>query len=282
MYWPEEWDANQGEDFMNINKEWSTLKIEVAESFATITINRPTKLNALNVELLSELKEVLTELKKDETFAIKGLIVTGEGEKAFIAGADILEMSDMTASDAYTLGHLGQQVSVLLETLQIPVIACVNGFALGGGCEMAMSCDFIYATNNALFGQPEVKLGLIPGFGGTQRLAKLVGRNHAKEIIYTGRNVTAVEAQSLGLVLKTFATKAEMLAEAIKTLKAISTNSSFAVSIAKKVMNEGIDLTTTEGLQLEKRQFSGIFTSEDMREGTRAFLEKRIPNFKGK
>jgi enoyl-CoA hydratase len=267
---------------MNINKEWNTLKIEVVESFATITVNRPTKLNALNVELLSELKEVLTEIKKDEVFAIKGLIVTGEGDKAFIAGADILEMSDMNASDAYTLGQLGQQVTVLFETLQIPVIACVNGFALGGGCEMAMSCDFIYATSNALFGQPEVKLGLIPGFGGTQRLAKLVGRNQAKEIIYTGRNVTAAEAQTLGLVLKTFATKAEMMAEATKTLKAISTNSSFAVSIAKKVMNEGIDLTTTEGLQLEKRQFSGIFTSEDMREGTLAFLEKRTPIFKGK
>ena len=282
MYWPEEWDANQGEDFMNINKEWSTLKIEVAESFATITINRPTKLNALNIELLHELKDLLSELNKDEDFVIKGLLLTGEGDKAFVAGADISEMSEMNPSDAYTFGHLGQQVTLLFENLRIPVIACVNGFALGGGCEIALSCDFIYSTNNALFGQPEVKLGLIPGFGGTQRLAKIIGRNHAKEIIFSGRNVTAAEAQSLGLVLKTFATKAEMMIEANKTLKAITANSSFAVSIAKKVMNEGIDLTTTEGLQLEKRQFSGIFTSEDMREGTRAFLEKRIPNFKGK
>ncbi|MGZ3745669.1 MAG: enoyl-CoA hydratase-related protein [Pseudobdellovibrionaceae bacterium] len=249
---------------------------------AVITINRPTKLNALNIELLGELKELLIELKKDESFAVKGVIVTGEGDKAFIAGADIAEMSDMTPSDAYTFGQLGQQVTVLFETLHVPVIACVNGFALGGGCEIAMSCDFIYSTNNALFGQPEVKLGLIPGFGGTQRLAKLVGRNHAKEIIYTGRNVSASEAKELGLVLKTFATKEQMMEEAHKTLKAVSTNSSFAVSIAKKVMNEGIDLTTTEGLQLEKRQFSAIFSSEDMREGTRAFLEKRAPQFKGK
>ena len=267
---------------MNINKTFNTLKFEVAEKFGTITINRPTKLNALNVELLTELKELLTDLKNDEKFELLGLIVTGEGEKAFIAGADIAEMSDMNASDAYTFGHLGQQVTILFETLQVPVIACVNGFALGGGCEMAMSCDFIYATDNAVFGQPEVKLGLIPGFGGTQRLAKLVGRNHAKEILFSGRNVKADEALSMGLIVRKFATKEAMIEEAKKTLKAISANSPYAVSIAKKVMNEGIDLTVTEGLQLEKRQFSAIFTSEDMREGTRAFIEKRAPSFKGK
>jgi enoyl-CoA hydratase len=267
---------------MNTNRNWNTLNYEVKDSLGVITINRPTKLNALNVELLSELKELLLEIKKDEVFAIKGLIVTGSGEKAFIAGADIAEMSDMTPSDAYTFGHLGQQVTVLFETLQVPVIACVNGFALGGGCEIAMSCDFIYSTNNGIFGQPEVKLGLIPGFGGTQRLAKLVGRNRAKEMIYTGRNVNAEEACNMGLVLRTFATKEQMLEEATKTLKSVSSNSPFAVSIAKKVMNEGIDLTITEGLQLEKRQFSGIFSSEDMREGTRAFVEKRAPQFIGK
>ena len=247
-----------------------------------ITINRPTKLNALNIELLSELKELLLEIKKDEVFNLKGIIITGAGEKAFIAGADIAEMSDMTPSDAYTFGQLGQQVTVLIETLQIPVIACVNGFALGGGCEIAMSCDFIYSTNNGVFGQPEVKLGLIPGFGGTQRLAKLVGRNHAREMIYTGRNVHAEEAMAMGLVLKTFATKEQMIDEATKTIAVLAKNSPFAISIAKKVMNEGIDLTITEGLQLEKRQFSGIFSSEDMREGTKAFVEKRAPQFSGK
>lgn len=267
---------------MNTNKQYSTLKFELNEKFGTITINRPTKLNALNVELLSELKELLTDLKDDDKFALHGLIVTGEGDKAFIAGADIAEMSDMTPSDAYTFGQLGQSVTVLFETLQVPVIACVNGFALGGGCEMAMSCDFIYATDNAVFGQPEVKLGLIPGFGGTQRLAKLVGRNNAKELIFSGRNVKADEALRMGLAVRTFATKAEMLTEAMKTLKSCAANSPYAVSIAKKVMNEGIDLTIAEGLQLEKRQFSSIFSSEDMREGTRAFVEKRAPSFKGK
>lgn len=267
---------------MNTNKSFTTLKFEAQERFGVITVNRPTKMNALNTEVLSELKELLTELKSDDKFELLGLILTGEGDKAFIAGADIAEMADMTPSDAYTLGQLGQQVTVLFETLQIPVIACVNGFALGGGCEMAMSCDFIYATDNAVFGQPEVKLGLIPGFGGTQRLAKLVGRNNAKELIFSGRNVKADEALRMGLVVRTFASKEAMMAEAMKTLKAIAANSPFAVSVAKKVMNEGIDLTIAEGLQLEKRQFSGIFSSDDMHEGTRAFVEKRAPSFKGK
>ncbi|MBY0412590.1 MAG: enoyl-CoA hydratase/isomerase family protein [Bdellovibrionales bacterium] len=267
---------------MNTNKTYQTLKFALNDRFGVITINRPTKLNALNAELLSELKELLTDLKGDDKFEMRGLIVTGEGDKAFIAGADIAEMSDMTPSDAYTFGQLGQQVTLLFETLHVPVIACVNGFALGGGCEMAMSCDFIYATENAVFGQPEVKLGLIPGFGGTQRLAKLVGRNNAKEIIFSGRNVKADEALRMGLAVKLFPSKEAMMEEALKTLKSISANSPFAVSIAKKVMNEGIDLTISEGLQLEKRQFSGIFSSEDMREGTKAFMEKRAPSFKGK
>ncbi len=267
---------------MNINRDWHTLKIEKKDEFLILTLNRPTKLNALNVEVLNELKELLSELKKDEAFSIKGMLFTGEGEKSFIAGADISEMSDMNPSDAYTFGQLGQQVTLLMESLQIPVIACVNGFALGGGCEMALSCDFIYATNNAMFGQPEVKLGLIPGFGGTQRLAKVIGRSMAKEIIYTARNINLEEAKHLGLVQRSFATKDEMMAEAMNTLKAIVKNSPFAVSIAKKVINEGVDLTISEGLQLEKRQFSAIFSSEDMQEGTRAFMEKRVPVFKGK
>ena len=267
---------------MNTNKTYNTIKFELQEKFGVITINRPTKLNALNEELLGELKELLVDLQNDNSYQVMGLIVTGEGDKAFIAGADILELSEMTPSDAYRLGQLGQQVSILFETLQVPVIACVNGFALGGGCEMAMSCDFIYSTESGVFGMPEVKLGLIPGFGGTQRLAKLVGRNNAKELIYSGRNIKADEAVRMGLVVRTFPSKEAMMAEALKTLKNISMNSPFAVTIAKKVMNEGIDLTIAEGLQLEKRQFSGIFSSEDMKEGTRAFLEKRAPSFKGK
>lgn len=267
---------------MNIKSNWSTLHFELVEEIGYLTINRESKLNALNTDLLNDLKDFLTELNKDEHFKVKGLIVTGAGEKAFIAGADILEMSEMTPSDAYTLGHLGQQVTLLFEGLKIPVIACVNGYALGGGLEMALSADFMLGTESSVYGQPEVKLGLIPGFGGTQRLLKLIGRNHAKELIYTGRNINAKEALSLGLILKIFPTKAEMLKEAAGMIKMMASNSSFAVSISKKLINEGGDLTITEGLQLEKRQFSAIFSSEDMREGTKAFLEKRKPTFKGK
>lgn len=267
---------------MNINKNYHTLTFEIKDRFGLITINRPTKMNALNSEVLGELKELLIDIKSDSGFNVLGIILTGAGEKAFIAGADIAELSEMTPSEAYTLGQLGQQVTTLFETLQVPVIAAVNGFALGGGCEMAMSCDFIYATNCSVFGQPEVKLGLIPGFGGTQRLAKLVGRNNAKELIFSGRNVNAEEALRMGLIVRIFPSKEVMMDEAMKTLRAISMNSPHAVAVVKKVMNEGIDLTIAEGLQLEKRQFSGIFSSEDMREGTHAFVEKRAPNFKGK
>lgn len=267
---------------MNTSKEFSTIKYERKDGLGFLTINRPTKLNALNETVLSELRELLISIKAQMNYEIKGLIVTGEGDKAFIAGADIAQMSDMTPSDAYTFGQLGQQVTLLFETIPVPTIACVNGFALGGGCELAMSCDFIYATDNAVFGQPEVKLGLIPGFGGTQRLAKLIGRNKAKELIYTGRNMKIDEANALGLINKRFATKEEMINEAVKTLNQIAQNSPLAVSVAKKVINEGVDLTLHEGLQLEKRQFSGVFSSDDMKEGTLAFLEKRTPEFKGK
>ena len=260
---------------------WNTITFEMEGSFGLITINRESKLNALNTEVLSELKELLQEISKDEEFHIKGLMLTGSGEKAFIAGADILEMSEMNPSDAFTLGQLGQQVTLLFEKLSIPVVAMVNGYALGGGCEMAMGADFIFATENAVFGLPEVKLGLIPGFGGTQRLSKIVGRNVAKEMIFTGRNMLAHEAFEKGLVLQLFKSKAEMKAHAVKTLETIALNSPFAVATVKKVMNEGADLTIQEGLQLEKRQFSTIFTSLDMKEGTKAFVEKRKPIFKG-
>jgi enoyl-CoA hydratase len=238
-------------------------------------------LNALNEQVLTELKNFLTEFKLNNKNSVKGLIFTGEGEKAFIAGADIATMSSMTVEQGYKFGQLGQAVTVAFEGTSVPVIACVNGFALGGGCEMAMSCDFIFATNNAVFGQPEVKLGLIPGFGGTQRLAKLIGRNHAKEIIYTGRNVTAEEALKLGLVTKLFNTKEEMINAAKETINMIAKNSPYAVSIAKKVMNSGNDLTVGEGLHIELDQFANIFSTGDFSEGTKAFIEKRKANFKG-
>lgn len=263
-----------------MNTKFETLTLKKTGNVATLTVNREKSLNALNSQVHTELKACLTELKNNAD-KLQGLIFTGAGDKAFIAGADIVEMSKMSSEEALDFALLGQHVSVLFEALPFPVIACVNGFALGGGCEMAMSCDFIYATQTAIFGQPEVKLGLIPGFGGTQRLSKLIGRNKAKELIYTGRNVTADEAKELGLVVKVFAVKADMLNAAAATLDKISANSPLAIREVKRAMNEGNDLTITEGLKIEAARFCGIFGSYDMQEGTAAFNEKRKARFKG-
>ncbi len=263
-----------------MNTEYETLNIERSQDLLTLTINREKSLNALNSQVLMELKDFLTSLN-ESVEDLRGMIVTGAGEKAFIAGADIVEMSDMSVDEAHDFATLGQEVTFLFEELPFPVIACVNGFALGGGCEMAMSSDFIYATETAVFGQPEVKLGLIPGFGGTQRLAKLIGRNRAKEIVYTGRNVKCDEALELGLVVRKFSSKDEMIKEAFTTLEKISKNSPLAVSISKAAMNAGNDLTNEEGLGIEAKHFSDLFDSYDMKEGTKAFVEKRAPEFKG-
>jgi len=198
-----------------------------------------------------------------------------------VAGADIAEIAELTELNSRKFSEQGQDVFATIENCHKPIIALVNGFALGGGCEMAMACDFIYATDNAVFGQPEVKLGLVPGFGGTQRLAKLVGRNKAKEIIYTGRNVKAAEAKEIGLVVKTFATKDDLIAAATTTLEEISKNSPLAVGLSKFIMNEGNDLEIPAGLAIEAKHFGDIFSSFDMKEGTKAFVEKRIADFKG-
>jgi len=266
---------------MNINS-YECIKAEIKDEIFYLTLNRPQKLNALNRQVLSELKDFLTSVLEEKDLSAKGMIFTGEGEKAFIAGADIAEMSGMNVTEAYEFGKLGQEVTLLLEQMPFPVIAAVNGFALGGGCELAMSCDFILATTNALFGQPEVKLGLIPGFGGTQRLENLIGRQRAKEIIFSGRNVKLDEAVLLGLVFKVFNTKDELIKGAIDMLASFNVNSPNAVRLAKKVMNEGNDLSIPQGLQKELEQFSAIFSSADMREGTAAFVAKRPAKFLGK
>ncbi len=269
---------------MSIKTDYETIKAEQEGSFLIVTINREKKLNALNEQVLSELKDLLTEINAFplHDLPFSGMIVTGAGEKAFIAGADIAQMREMTPEQAQAFGKLGQDVTLLFEALSIPVIACVQGYALGGGCEMAMSCDFIYATKQAIFGQPEVKLGLIPGFGGTQRLAKLIGRNRAKELIYTGKNLKAEKAYDWGLVNALFDDQETMMAHALKTLTIIKGQSPLAISKSKLVMNEGNDLTIENGLNSELKQFAAIFGSEDMREGTQAFLEKRAPEFQGR
>jgi enoyl-CoA hydratase len=263
-----------------MNTNFETITLEKKGNFAILTINREKSLNALNSQVHVELKDCLSVLKNNED-KLQGMILTGAGDKAFIAGADIVEMSEMSPEEAQDFSSLGQENTLLLEELPFPVIACVNGFALGGGCEMAMACDFIYATDTAVFGQPEVKLGLIPGFGGTQRLSKLIGRNKAKEIMYTGRNVKIDEAKELGLVVKSFANKDEMMSAAFTTLEKISANSPMAVGLCKQVMNAGNDLTLEDGLEIEAKNFGETFNTYDMKEGTKAFVEKRKAEFKG-
>jgi enoyl-CoA hydratase len=260
------------------NKEYQFLKFELEGTIGTLTLNREEKLNALSAEVIAELKCLLEDLS---TKKLSGLIFTGAGEKAFIAGADIKAMTEMTDKEAEAFAFNGQHVSLMFEELRFPVIAAVNGFALGGGLEMALACDFIYATDNAIFGLPEVSLGLIPGFGGTQRLSRTIGRNRAKELIYTARKVKIEEAKNIGLVLQSFTSKAEMITAAKATLARVERNSPNAIGVSKFVINQGVDLTVTDGLNIEKEQFSLLFESFDMKEGTTAFLEKRAPQFKG-
>ena len=228
--------------------QYKTILVEAKDNIIYLTLNREDKLNALSEEVLSELKEFLTGVKKDKDFQARGIIFTGAGKKAFIAGADIKAMDSMTPKEGESFGKLGQEVSLLFEQIPLPVIACVNGFALGGGCEMAMSCDMIYATQSAVFGQPEINLGLIPGFGGTQRLMRYVGLGLARELIYTGRNVKAAEAREIGLVQKLFETKEEMIAAAEKTLGIIKEKSPLIVAKCKEVINKG------EGLPLPNKR----------------------------
>lgn len=264
--------------FLLMISKFETLEFEEKDQIGFLTINRLNKLNALNIQTLRELKFALSELM---TQKLKGLVVIGAGEKAFIAGADIAEMKSMDSGEAVAFSELGQQVTHAFEHLPYPVIAAVNGFSLGGGFEMALACDFIFATKNAVFGLPEVKLGLIPGFGGTQRLARVVGERRAREIMFSGRNVLASEAHELGIVLELSENRDELISAIQKWLSMTSQNSPYAVSRAKLALREGSDLTLDEGLKLERIEFANLFATEDMKEGTSAFLEKRKPNFKG-
>lgn len=247
----------------------------------TITVNRPDALNALNAVVLTELCTVLEGALPLNGGDLRGVILTGAGERAFVAGADIREMSVMTPDEGEAFGALGQRVTRLLEELPVPVIACVSGYALGGGCELAMAADFIYATSSAVFGQPEVSLGLIPGFGGCARLHHRVGPSWAKELIYTGRKIDALEARRIGLVNRVFDTREEMLDSAAATLAEIATRSPVAVSLCKSVIGDSVGRTTTDALDIEKAAFRKAFTTDDMREGTAAFLAKRPPSFPG-
>ncbi|MGE0615716.1 MAG: enoyl-CoA hydratase/isomerase family protein [Bacteriovoracia bacterium] len=242
-----------------------------------VKINRPGALNALNTETLQELRDALRAIERDR--AVHVLVLTGEGEKSFIAGADIVEMKDKRPADGVGFAKLGHEVTKYLELMPKPTIAVVNGFALGGGCEMAIACDFILASDNALFGQPEVGLGIIPGFGATVRLAKFVGWPMAKELIFSGRRFKADEAQRIGLVNHVYPQK-ELMTEALKLAQQICANSGAAIAHSKKLMNEFSESTGLNyKLDAEAQEFGGLFGSPDQREGMGAFVEKRKAKF---
>jgi len=259
---------------------YKTLKVETDGDIGIISINRPKALNALSLEVLTELMNAIVDVQFNNS-EVKGIILTGEGDKAFVAGADIPSMQGMTALQADEFVAIGHKCMRMIETADVPVIAAVNGFALGGGCELALACDFIYASSNAKLGLPEVTLGLFPGFGGTQRLARAIGSNRAKELIFTGDVITADRAYELGIVNKV-CEQADLMTETKAVMKNILAKAPVAVRMAKQVINEGTDLPLASGLNLEKVQFPIVFATEDTQEGVAAFLEKRKPNFQGR
>lgn len=245
---------------------------EVEGQIGIITINRPKALNALNSAVLDELDKTLDAVDQE---AIRCLILTGAGEKSFVAGADIGEMSTLTKAEGEAFGKKGNDVFRKLETFPIPVIAAVNGFALGGGCEISMSCDIRICSENAVFGQPEVGLGITPGFGGTQRLARIVGTGKAKEMIYGARNIKAEEAYRIGLVNNVYPAE-ELMPAAKKLASTIARNAPIAVRNCKRAINEGIQVDMDQAIVIEEKLFGSCFETCDQKEGMNAFLEKRM------
>lgn len=256
--------------------KYETILYEVSEGIATITINRPDVLNALNLQVLAELDAAIGRIQEDA--AAKVVILTGAG-RSFVAGADIAQMSGFSVRDGMKFGDLGHAVLNGLEALDKPVIAAVNGFALGGGTEISLACDFIYASTKAKFGQPEVSLGIIPGFGGTQRLARTVGMNKARELIYTGDVINAEEAKRIGLVAELYEPD-ELMAKVREKAQLLMTKGPLAIAAAKRVMNKGVDISLGAALELEKQAFAALFGTGDQKEGMKAFVEKRKPTFK--
>jgi enoyl-CoA hydratase len=245
----------------------------------TLTLNRPEKLNALNAELLAALAAALTSLDDDPT--VRAVVLTGAGDKAFVAGADIGAMAAMSPAEALAFADRGRRAGDLLEGAHFPVIAAVNGFALGGGCELALCCDFIYASDRARFGQPEVGLGIIPGFGGTQRLARAVGRPRARELCMTGDPLSAEEARAIGLV-NAVVPHADLLPKVRAVAEKIAGRGPLAVTAVKRAIRRGDDGPLATGNELEASAFAALFGSADQKEGMRAFLEKRAAVFTGK
>jgi enoyl-CoA hydratase len=257
---------------------YETIIFQKHGKVAVIKFNRPKALNAINPQVLADVDKALDEVEKD--LSIKVLVLTGEGEKAFVAGADISYMVNLSPLGARKWSQEGHDLGFRIENFPIPVIACVNGYALGGGTEMAMACDFIYASETARFGQPEINLGLIPGFGGTQRLCRLVGKAMAKELCMTGGMITAQEAKAIGLVNKVFPPD-KLWEETMKTAELIASKGKVSLRAVKQCIDRGYDTDLRRGCQMESDAFGFCLTSPDAKEGMSAFLEKRKPDFKG-
>lgn len=256
----------------------TTLLFELSDGLARVTINRPDKLNALNGTVIAELGDAVTRIETDA--AVRGVILTGSGQKAFVAGADIAELTAQTPMAGKARSILGQQVFRRLERCGKPVVAAVNGFALGGGCELAMACHIRIAAEHARFGQPEVKLGIGPGYGGTVRLPRLVGKGRALELLLSGAMIDAAEACRIGLVNRVVPAD-KLLAEAETLLRTILENGPLAIRACLEAVDAGLETSLDQALLLEANHFGLLSATEDMREGTRAFLEKRKPVFRG-
>jgi enoyl-CoA hydratase len=258
---------------------YANILLEKDGPVATLTVNRPSRLNALNTETLRELLDASAALAADG--GVRAVVVTGAGEKAFVAGADIKEMCEKTVLEALAFAELGHSFCASLEEMQKPVIAAVNGYALGGGCEIAIACDFAFASEKAVLGQPEVNLGIIPGFGGTQRLARKVPIGVAREMVFTGRSLSAQEALRVGLVNGVYP-QAELLEKTRQVALSISEKGPLAVATAKRLLVSGPTIPLDPACELERRSFAALFASADQREGMRAFMEKRNPAFEGR
>ncbi len=256
-----------------------SVKLERKDGIAILTLDREEALNALDRALLAELRERLRELAEDE--GVRVVVLTGAGDRAFAAGADIKEMHRMTVEEARAWGELGHECGRLLETMPKPTIAAINGFALGGGCELALACDIRYASTHAKLGQPEVSVGIIPGWGGTQRLARTAGLGFAKELILTGRIVDAEEAHRHGLVNALFFPE-ELMDRTLEAARALAAKSPLVLAAAKRMTNRALQGDHEAGLQEEAVAFSELFASEDQKEGMLAFIEKREPRFTGR
>ena len=257
---------------------YESIIYETDGNVAVVRFNRPKALNAINPTVLKEVGDALDKIEADPSLRV--LVFTGEGDKAFVAGADIAHMANFSPLEGLKFSRNGQELLFRLEALPIPVIACVNGFALGGGTEIAMACDFIYASTEAKFGQPEINLGIIPGFGGTQRLSRVVGKAMAKELCMTGALISSEEGMRIGLVNKVFPPE-KLWEETMKTARVLASKGKVSTRAAKQCIDRGYDLDLRSGCYMEADSFSICMSSPDGKEGMSAFLEKRKPEFKG-